>query len=119
MRWWAWLWWRSSSCTARPTRPNRPSPPHDTAHVVSYLTDHEKRYGLTVRRGVWVEAVHRDGTFLRVRTDCDDWQARAVISATGTWTRPSCRPYPAAGASQAARSTPSSTAAPPISPAGA
>lgn len=60
----------------------------DAAHVVSYLADYEKRYELPVRREVWVEAVHRDGAFLRVRTDCGDWRARAVVSATGTWTRP-------------------------------
>ncbi|AWZ03941.1 MULTISPECIES: ArsO family NAD(P)H-dependent flavin-containing monooxygenase [unclassified Streptomyces] len=60
----------------------------DAAHVVSYLADYEKRYELPVQRGVWVDAVHRDGDFLRVETDCGDWRARAVISATGTWTRP-------------------------------
>ncbi|MGW7346789.1 ArsO family NAD(P)H-dependent flavin-containing monooxygenase [Streptomyces sp. NPDC054854] len=60
----------------------------DAAHVVSYLADYEKRYGLPVQRGVWVDAVHRDGPFLQVETDCGPWQARAVISATGTWTRP-------------------------------
>ncbi|MFD3695157.1 ArsO family NAD(P)H-dependent flavin-containing monooxygenase [Streptomyces sp. NPDC058646] len=60
----------------------------DAQHVVSYLTDYEKRYELPVQRGVRVDAVHRDGAFLRVQTDCGDWQARAVISATGTWTRP-------------------------------
>ncbi|MCX5406626.1 ArsO family NAD(P)H-dependent flavin-containing monooxygenase [Streptomyces sp. NBC_00335] len=60
----------------------------DAAHVVSYLADYEKRYELPVRRGVSVDAVHRDGEHLRVETDTGDWQARAVISATGTWTRP-------------------------------
>ncbi|MEU4269368.1 ArsO family NAD(P)H-dependent flavin-containing monooxygenase [Streptomyces sp. NPDC026092] len=60
----------------------------DAGHVVSYLAEYEKRYELPVERGVWVEAVHRDGAFLRVETECGDWQARAVISATGTWTRP-------------------------------
>ncbi|MFI5979348.1 ArsO family NAD(P)H-dependent flavin-containing monooxygenase [Streptomyces sp. NPDC051555] len=60
----------------------------DAGHVVAYLADYEKRYELPVERGVWVDAIHRDGPFLRVETDCGDWQARAVISATGTWTRP-------------------------------
>ncbi|WP_030768588.1 ArsO family NAD(P)H-dependent flavin-containing monooxygenase [Streptomyces sp. NRRL F-2664] len=60
----------------------------DAAHVMSYLADYEKRHQLPVERGVWVDAVHRDGAFLRVETDCGDWQARAVVSATGTWTRP-------------------------------
>ncbi|MGW7053602.1 ArsO family NAD(P)H-dependent flavin-containing monooxygenase [Streptomyces sp. NPDC054887] len=60
----------------------------DAAHVVSYLADYEKRYELPVQRGVRVDAVHRDGPFLRVETDCGPWRSRAVISATGTWTRP-------------------------------
>ena len=35
-----------------------------------------------------VDSVHRDGARLRVETDSGSWHARAVISATGTWTRP-------------------------------
>ncbi|MER5809065.1 ArsO family NAD(P)H-dependent flavin-containing monooxygenase [Streptomyces sp. NPDC002033] len=69
-----------------PAQPGRLYP--DAAHVVAYLADYEKRYELPVRRGVWVSAVHRDGAFLRVETDGGTWRARAVISATGTWTRP-------------------------------
>ncbi|MFD7628701.1 ArsO family NAD(P)H-dependent flavin-containing monooxygenase [Streptomyces sp. NPDC059851] len=79
---------RYSSLPGRlmPVQPGRTYP--DAAHVVDYLADYEKRYGLPVQRGVRVCAVHRDGAFLRVRTDCGDWRARAVIGATGTWTRP-------------------------------
>lgn len=69
-----------------PVQPGRTYP--DAQHVVDYLADYEKRYELPVQRGVRVEAVHRDGAFLRVATDSGDWQARAVVSATGTWTRP-------------------------------
>ncbi|WP_423834366.1 ArsO family NAD(P)H-dependent flavin-containing monooxygenase [Streptomyces manipurensis] len=69
-----------------PVQPGETYP--DAQHVVDYLADYEKRYELPVQRGVWVEAVHRDGAFLRVATDSGDWQARAVVSATGTWTRP-------------------------------
>ncbi|MFF4006879.1 ArsO family NAD(P)H-dependent flavin-containing monooxygenase [Streptomyces sp. NPDC001717] len=69
-----------------PVQPGRTHP--DAQHVVDYLADYEKRYELPVHRGVWVEAVHRDGAFLRVATDSGDWQARAVVGATGTWTRP-------------------------------
>ncbi|WP_055600093.1 ArsO family NAD(P)H-dependent flavin-containing monooxygenase [Streptomyces aureus] len=58
------------------------------AHVVSYLSDYEQRYELPVVRPVRVEAVHRDGEFLRVETTADTWRARTVISATGTWWRP-------------------------------
>lgn len=69
-----------------PVQPGQTYP--DARHVVDYLADYEKRYELPVQRGVWVEAVRRDGTFLRVATDSGDWRARAVVSATGTWTRP-------------------------------
>ncbi|WP_046776626.1 ArsO family NAD(P)H-dependent flavin-containing monooxygenase [Streptomyces yangpuensis] len=69
-----------------PVQPGQTYP--DAQHVVDYLADYEKRYDLPVQRGVWVEAVHRQGAFLRVATDSGDWQARAVVSATGTWTRP-------------------------------
>ncbi|MFE7171581.1 ArsO family NAD(P)H-dependent flavin-containing monooxygenase [Streptomyces sp. NPDC057616] len=60
----------------------------DAQHVVEYLTDYEKRYGLPVERPVRVLGVHRDGQLLRVETDSGTWHARAVISATGTWWRP-------------------------------
>ncbi|WP_406835608.1 ArsO family NAD(P)H-dependent flavin-containing monooxygenase [Streptomyces sp. AHU1] len=69
-----------------PVQPGRTYP--DARHVEDYLADYEKRYDLPVRRGVRVSAVRRDGAFLRVATDGGDWQARAVVGATGTWTRP-------------------------------
>ncbi|MFH9728433.1 ArsO family NAD(P)H-dependent flavin-containing monooxygenase [Streptomyces sp. NPDC017254] len=80
-----------AQCSSLPGRLMPPQPGElypDAAHVVSYLADYEKRYELPVHRGVWVSAVHRDGAFLRVETDGGDWKARAVVSATGTWTRP-------------------------------
>jgi putative flavoprotein involved in K+ transport len=57
-------------------------------HVIDYLTDYEKRYALPVQHGVTVRAVYRDGVYLRVAGDAGEWQARAVVSATGTWWRP-------------------------------
>ncbi|MBT2490693.1 NAD(P)/FAD-dependent oxidoreductase [Streptomyces sp. ISL-96] len=60
----------------------------DAGHVVSYLADYEQRYELPVVRHVRVAGVHRDGELLRVETDSGTWQARAVVSATGTWGRP-------------------------------
>ncbi|MET9550081.1 ArsO family NAD(P)H-dependent flavin-containing monooxygenase [Streptomyces sp. NPDC006627] len=60
----------------------------DAGHVVDYLTDYEKRYGLSVQHGTRVEAVRRDGERLLVDADTGRWRARAVISATGTWSRP-------------------------------
>ena len=60
----------------------------DAAHVVDYLADYEQRYALPVIRPVRVHAVHRDGGHLRVTTESDHWRAGAVVSATGTWSRP-------------------------------
>ncbi len=70
-----------------PAQPGETYP--DAGHVVDYLTDYEKRYDLPVQRGVRVDAVRRDGDRLRVEADCGGaWRARAVVSATGTWSRP-------------------------------
>ncbi|MFE5936703.1 ArsO family NAD(P)H-dependent flavin-containing monooxygenase [Streptomyces sp. NPDC056470] len=69
--------------------PPQPGETHpDADHVVAYLTDYEQRYELPVVRSVRVEAVRRDGEYLRVETDSGTWRARSVISATGTWSRP-------------------------------
>ncbi|TFE38415.1 NAD(P)/FAD-dependent oxidoreductase [Streptomyces sp. ICN441] len=69
-----------------PPVPGEPYP--DARHVVDYLADYEKRYALPVQHGVQVRGVHRDGPLLRVETDSGAWRARAVISATGNWSRP-------------------------------
>ncbi|MEU2562327.1 ArsO family NAD(P)H-dependent flavin-containing monooxygenase [Streptomyces longispororuber] len=69
-----------------PARRGRTYP--DAGHVVEYLTDYEKRYDLPVQHGTRVEAVRRDGERLLAETDSGTWRARAVISATGTWSRP-------------------------------
>ncbi|MEU0437185.1 ArsO family NAD(P)H-dependent flavin-containing monooxygenase [Streptomyces sp. NPDC006290] len=68
-----------------PPQPGQSYP--DAQHVVEYLTDNEKRYELPIERPVRVLGVHRDGPFLRVDTGSGAWQARAAISATGTWWR--------------------------------
>ncbi|OEJ93481.1 ArsO family NAD(P)H-dependent flavin-containing monooxygenase [Streptomyces thermolilacinus] len=60
----------------------------DAGHVVDYLSDYEKRYGLPVQHGTRVNAVRRDGDRLLVEADTGAFRARAVISATGTWSRP-------------------------------
>jgi putative flavoprotein involved in K+ transport len=69
-----------------PAQPGETYP--DAGHVVGYLTDYERRYGLPVLRGARVNAVRDDGERLRVESDAGDWRARTVISATGTWSRP-------------------------------
>ncbi|MFF8841651.1 ArsO family NAD(P)H-dependent flavin-containing monooxygenase [Streptomyces sp. NPDC015127] len=85
---------RLFSPAAYSSLPGRLMPPQadetypDAAHVVAYLTDYEQRYDLPVHRPVRVTGVHRDGELLRVESDAGTWQARAVVSATGTWSRP-------------------------------
>ncbi|WP_424556244.1 ArsO family NAD(P)H-dependent flavin-containing monooxygenase [Streptacidiphilus pinicola] len=75
-----------------PGRPMPNQPGHDApdaAHVVDYLTEYEKRYELPVHRPVQVHAVHdTDDGGLLVHTDDGTWHTRALISATGNWTRP-------------------------------
>ncbi|MFI1092671.1 ArsO family NAD(P)H-dependent flavin-containing monooxygenase [Streptomyces sp. NPDC020917] len=66
-------------------------------HVVEYLSDYEKRYELPVQRPVRVQEVRREGEVLCVETDSGAWQARAVISATGTWWRPFLPAVPGRG----------------------
>ncbi|MCX5205957.1 ArsO family NAD(P)H-dependent flavin-containing monooxygenase [Streptomyces sp. NBC_00237] len=60
----------------------------DAGHVADYLAGYEKRYDLPVQHGTRVEAVRRDGDRLLVEADSGPWHARAVMSATGTWSRP-------------------------------
>lgn len=65
----------------------------DAAHVVEYLHGYEDYYELPVRRGVRVTSVERGGSggssgFVVRADDGREWRCRAVISATGTWSRP-------------------------------
>lgn len=64
------------------------------AHVVDYLTRYEQRYDLPVVRPVRVHRVERSPEGLAVRAGRDSWEAKAVISATGTWSRPFLPAYP-------------------------
>ncbi|MFC5906478.1 NAD(P)-binding domain-containing protein [Streptacidiphilus monticola] len=61
-----------------------------------YFADYERRFGLPVLRPVRVRAVHDLGERLLVETDRGDWSARALINATGTWTRPFVPRHPGA-----------------------
>lgn len=65
--------------------------------VVAYLAEYERRYAFPVQRHVHVHAVERDGERLAVRTDHGLWRARAVISATGTWSDPLVPDIPGRG----------------------
>lgn len=63
-------------------------------HVVEYLRLYEERYQLPVERPNEVTAVTRSEDGLVVRTDARDWEARAVVSATGSWRDPVIPSYP-------------------------
>jgi thioredoxin reductase len=65
------------------------------AAVPAYFAEYERRFALPVRRPVRVSAVSRaDDDRFRITTDDGDWTARAVVNATGTWTRPFVPHYP-------------------------
>lgn len=63
--------------------------------VPRYFADYERTFDLRVRRPVEVRQVTDavDGR-LRLETDAGVWTARALINATGTWTRPFWPRYP-------------------------
>ncbi|MBD0695182.1 NAD(P)-binding domain-containing protein [Streptomyces sp. CBMA123] len=66
--------------------------------VPGYFTAYETRHALPVVRPVAVHAVrpeseHPDSRLL-VETDRGTWSTRALINATGTWTRPFLPHYP-------------------------
>jgi cation diffusion facilitator CzcD-associated flavoprotein CzcO len=63
--------------------------------VPAYFAAYERRFDLPVRRPVRVTAVSRtDDDRFRVKTSDGDWTARAIVNATGTWTRPFVPRYP-------------------------
>lgn len=68
-----------------------------SAVVGDYFARYERRHDLRVRRPVTVSAVRPlpDGR-LRIEADAGTWTARALISATGTWSRPFWPSYPGA-----------------------
>lgn len=80
-----------------PFEPSEDDAGRPVSDVVSaYFADYERRFALPVHRPVSVRAVSRDGNGLLVSTDADAWEARAVVNATGTWTRPYWPSYPGA-----------------------
>jgi cation diffusion facilitator CzcD-associated flavoprotein CzcO len=79
-----------------PGLPFRPDPDMRAAEAVpEYFAEYERTFDLPVLRQVRVHAVRRTGDDrFRVGTDAGDWTARAVVNATGTWTRPFVPRYP-------------------------
>lgn len=74
-----------------------PKVPGETAAadaVPAYFTEYERHFDLPAHRPVRVLAVRRaDGGYL-VESDAGTWRARAVVNATGTWSRPFVPRYP-------------------------
>lgn len=66
----------------------------DAPHVIDYLTRYEQRYDVPVHRPVRVRRVTGSTGEFRVETNKGTWQAEAVVSATGTWSRPFVPWYP-------------------------
>ncbi|MCP2322380.1 cation diffusion facilitator CzcD-associated flavoprotein CzcO [Hamadaea flava] len=64
--------------------------------VSDYFAAYERRMGLRVIRPVAVQSVRREPDRLVVSDGTTEWVARAVINATGTWTRPHWPYYPGA-----------------------
>ncbi|SPZ05362.1 monooxygenase [Pseudomonas luteola] len=62
--------------------------------VVDYLTQYERRYDFPIVRSTRVTRVEKLEGALRVVSDNGCWDARTVISATGTWSRPFIPSYP-------------------------
>ena len=56
--------------------------------VLDYLSRYEARYEFPIQRPVRVESVKRASDRLEVVTDKGRFAARAVVSATGTWSHP-------------------------------
>ena len=63
--------------------------------VPRYFAQYEEHFQLAVHRPVTVRAVrYGPDDRLLIESDTDTWAARAVINATGTWTRPFWPYYP-------------------------
>lgn len=71
-----------------------PSPEEQASVAVpAYFAAYEREFALDVHRPVAVSSV-RPGPRLQVDTSEGTWSTRAVINATGTWTRPFWPHYP-------------------------
>ena len=77
-----------------PFRPSGDGVPAAEA-VPAYFAEYERHFGLPVHRPVQVRSVRpAPGGGFVVGTDDGEWRTRAVVNATGTWTRPFVPHYP-------------------------
>jgi len=74
--------------------PDEPS----SEFITRYFDDYEQQLELAIARPVRVSTVTREdddpGGRLRVETSAGSWSTRALINATGTWTKPFWPIYP-------------------------
>lgn len=83
-----------------PGEQRAPDDPHERANDVipRYFSTYEAKYELPVVRPVSVQRVRRtDGRFVieaTTETGAQQWHARTLVNATGTWTRPFVPSYP-------------------------
>jgi cation diffusion facilitator CzcD-associated flavoprotein CzcO len=73
-----------------------PDPTRPAAEAVpAYFAAYEKKFDLNVQRPVHVDRVEStmDGRLI-VSADAGQWSARALVNATGTWTKPFWPHYP-------------------------
>ena len=61
--------------------------------VIDYLRRYEDRYQFPIQRPVRVDTVSHSDDLWQVQAGHQQWLARAVISATGTWSKPFIPPY--------------------------
>ena len=86
---------RISDLPGLPFQPADPTLP--AAQVVpAYFDAYERVFDLRVRRPVRVGEVRDAAPDLLVETEAGTWRTRALINATGTWTRPFRPHYPGA-----------------------
>ncbi|WP_317039486.1 NAD(P)-binding domain-containing protein [Hymenobacter lapidarius] len=75
---------------SRPTDDGYPT----RQQVMDYLTEYERRYALPVQRPVQVQQVAATPAGFVVTTSTGQWTCRALVCATGSWTRPFIPDYP-------------------------
>lgn len=64
--------------------------------TIEYLRKYEEKYGLQVQRPVKVDSVRKENNHFRLTTTNNrvEYTAKAIVSATGTWTHPYLPDYP-------------------------
>ena len=61
--------------------------------VIEYLSVYEQRYQFPIIRPVHVDHIEQNDGYLDVYAGEKYWRAKAVVSATGTWSQPYIPPY--------------------------